>query len=427
MPQPHLPTVAGADQRSLTNRFLDTRSMTEELAAPLSPEDQQIQSMPDVSPTKWHRAHTTWFFETFLLQPWLEGYESFDPSFGYLFNSYYEAVGPRHTRADRGMISRPTAAEVADYRRHVDTAMVELLSATDEHDDLVVLGIHHEQQHQELLLMDVKHVLSVNPTRPSYLPSEYQPATDPGAAGWVDVEGGVVSIGHDGTGFAFDNEGPLHEVLLRPYQLADRLVTAGEWLAFIDDGGYERPDLWLSDGWHTVLEAGWNSPMYWFCENDEWFVHTLRGVHPVGEHVPVVHVSQYEADAFARWAGSRLPTEFEWEHAVAGQPLEGNVVSTGALQPTRVADCEDLPDAPIRQAFGDVWEWTASAYLPYPGFEAAEGAVGEYNGKFMSGQIVLRGGCAVTPVDHVRLTYRNFFPPGSRWCFGGLRLAKDAS
>ena len=275
--------------------------------------------------------------------------------------------------------------------------------------------------------MDVKHVLSVNPTRPSYLPSEYQPATDPGAAGWVDVEGGVVSIGHDGTGFAFDNEGPLHEVLLRPYQLADRLVTAGEWLAFIDDGGYERPDLWLSDGWHTVLEAGWNSPMYWFCENDEWFVHTLRGVHPVGEHVPVVHVSQYEADAFARWAGSRLPTEFEWEHAVAGQPLEGNVVSTGALQPTLVADCEDLPDAPIRQAFGDVWEWTASAYLPYPGFEAAEGAVGEYNGKFMSGQIVLRGGCAVTPVDHVRLTYRNFFPPGSRWCFGGLRLAKDAS
>jgi len=427
MPQPHLPTVTDTDRRTLANRFLDTRSMTEELAAPLSPEDQQIQSMPDVSPTKWHRAHTTWFFETFLLQPSLSGYESFDPSFAYLFNSYYEAVGPRHTRTDRGMISRPTAVEVADYRRHVDAAMVELLGVTDELDDLVELGIHHEQQHQELLLMDAKHVLSVNPTRPSYLPSEYQPATDPGPAGWVHVEGGVVPIGHGGSGFAFDNEGPRHEVLLRRYQLADRLVTAGEWLAFIDDGGYERPDLWLSDGWHTVQAEGWNGPMYWFCENDDWFVHTLRGVHPVGEHVPVVHVSQYEADAFARWAGARLPTEFEWEHAVAGQPVEGNVVSTGALQPTRVADHHDLANSPIRQAFGDVWEWTASAYLPYPGFETAEGAVGEYNGKFMSGQIVLRGGCAVTPADHVRLTYRNFFPPRSRWCFGGVRLAKDAS
>ncbi|MEO1063353.1 MAG: ergothioneine biosynthesis protein EgtB [Actinomycetota bacterium] len=412
--------------QGLRDRFVAVRGETEALAAPLSPEDQQIQSMPDVSPTKWHRAHTTWFYETFLLGPSLPDYGEHRPGYGYLFNSYYEAVGPRHTRADRGLISRPSAAEVGDYRRHVDEAMHDLLDLVEtgersELAPLVDLGLQHEQQHQELLLMDIKHVLSVNPLRPVYRDEQHEAAGDPGPVGWIEQAGGIVTIGHDGDGFAFDNEGPRHDVLLRPFALADRLVAAGEWLAFQADGGYERPELWLSDGWATVNAEGWDAPLYWFRDGGDWWIHTLTGVRPVDPAEPVVHVSGYEADAFAAWADARLPTEAEWEHAARATPIEGNLLPADRLHPTAASG------EGVRQLIGDVWEWTASPYVAYPGFRPAAGAVGEYNGKFMSNQMVLRGGCAVTPGGHVRRTYRNFFPPHSRWAFGGLRLAKDAA
>ncbi|MEM9033747.1 MAG: ergothioneine biosynthesis protein EgtB [Actinomycetota bacterium] len=422
-------TDAPTTAASLRDRYVAIRGTTEALAAPLSPEDQQVQSMPDVSPTKWHRAHTTWFFETFLLQPSLPGYQAHDPDFGFLFNSYYEAVGPRHARPHRGLISRPSGDEVARYRDAVDEAMAELLDRVETGElaglsDLIDLGLHHEQQHQELLLMDIKHVLSVNPTRPTYRRSEHTSGADPGPAGWVDHDGGVVSVGRaSGDGFSFDNEGPVHDVLLRPFRLADRLVTAGDWLEFMADGGYRRAELWLSDGWYTVNGEGWDAPLYWFRDGDDWWIHTLTGVRPVDPSEPVVHVSGYEADAFASWAGARLPTEHEWELATRDvSVVEGNLLPADHLHP--VAAATDAPG--VRQLFGDVWEWTASPYVAYPGFRAAAGAVGEYNGKFMSGQMVLRGGCAVTPGDHVRSTYRNFFPPSARWAFGGLRLASEA-
>ncbi|MEM9606994.1 MAG: ergothioneine biosynthesis protein EgtB [Actinomycetota bacterium] len=421
-------TDAPTTAASLRDRYVAIRGTTEALAAPLSPEDQQVQSMPDVSPTKWHRAHTTWFFETFLLQPSLPGYQAHDPDFGFLFNSYYEAVGPRHARPHRGLISRPSGDEVARYRDAVDEAMAELLDRVETGElaglsDLIDLGLHHEQQHQELLLMDIKHVLSVNPTRPTYRRSEHTSGADPGPAGWVDHDGGVVSVGRaSGDGFSFDNEGPVHDVLLRPFRLADRLVTAGDWLEFMADGGYRRAELWLSDGWYTVNGEGWDAPLYWFRDGDDWWIHTLTGVRPVDPSEPVVHVSGYEADAFASWAGARLPTEHEWELATRDVSVEGNLLPADHLHP--VAAATDAPG--VRQLFGDVWEWTASPYVAYPGFRAAAGAVGEYNGKFMSGQMVLRGGCAVTPGDHVRPTYRNFFPPSARWAFGGLRLASEA-
>jgi len=405
----------------LADQYRLIREHTERLSAPLSPEDQAIQSMPDVSPTKWHRAHTTWFFEEFLLSS-CPDYSSFHPCFGFLFNSYYEAVGERHVRAERGVISRPGVAEVADYRAHVDQAMGEFcLNADEDVVDLITLGLHHEQQHQELLLMDIKHVLSLNPTRPVYEPRE---SAGPGRTrplGWVDLPGEVITVGHEGTGFAFDNEGPTHEVLLRPFQMADRLVTCGEWLEFMADDGYSRPELWLSDGWHTVNGRGWDAPGYWVDESGEWWVHALTGFRPVDPSEPVVHVSYYEADAYARWAGARLPTEFEWEHAVGDLPAEGNLLDTLALHPTAV---RQPSSGHIDQAFGDVWEWTSSPYTPYPGFQPAEGAVGEYNGKFMVNQMVLRGGCVATPPGHVRPTYRNFFHPPSRWAFSGLRLAR---
>ncbi len=412
----------------LAAHYRAVRRTTERLAEPLSPEDQVVQSMPDVSPTKWHRAHVTWFFETFLLSPYLEGYHA-DPTLGFLFNSYYETVGERHPRPERGLITRPSVAEVAEYRRQVDHDMLGLLEGPRGDDpevrDLVILGLHHEQQHQELLLMDIKHVLSSTVVRSPYRgrPAPVEAANP--SWSWVDLDGGIVEIGHGGDGFCFDNEQPAHQTLLRPYRLADRLVTVGDWLRFMDDGGYAKPELWLSKGWQHIIAEGWQAPSYWQrAEDGSWSTYTLDGERPVNPAEPVVHVSFYEADAFARWAGARLPTEAEWEAAAAPIPVGGNLLPAGHLHPIPV---EPEPDRPpgLRQLYGDVWEWTASPYVGYPGFRPAEGAVGEYNGKFMIDQQVLRGGCAITPEGHVRATYRNFFPADARWQFGGLRLASD--
>ena len=417
-----------APDGGLAERYTAVRGLTEQLASPLSPEDQCIQTMDDVSPTKWHRAHTTWFFETFLLKPHLAGYSEADPLYGYLFNSYYEAAGPRHPRPQRGIISRPSTAEVADYRRWVDEAMLRLLDSEVPRavEDLATLGLNHEQQHQELLVMDIKHVLSCNPAQPAY---RNDPDRASGAAGsgpaWVGFEGGRHAIGHDGGAFAFDNEGPRHEVLLGAYELSSRLVTCGEWLAFVADGGYRTPTLWLSDGWAAAQTEGWSAPLYWNRAGDCRELFTLAGARELRSDEPVCHISYYEADAFARWAGARLPTEAEWEAAAATagvQPdaSDANLLPSGAPHP-RPASGDGLS-----QMFGDVWEWTSSAYSPYPGFAPAAGAVGEYNGKFMVNQMVLRGGCCATPAGHVRATYRNFFAPGTRWHFSGLRLARDS-
>jgi len=384
--------------------YRSVRARTEALAAPLGPEDQVVQSMPEASPTKWHRAHTTWFFEEFVLAASVPDHRPVDPAHRYLFNSYYEAVGERQPRDRRGLITRPTVEEVAGYRRRVDERVEELL-AQGPH-PLLELGLHHEEQHQELLLMDAAHLLAQHPLRPAYAQDGVHPTAGSAGNGWIDHEGGVVEVGHDGAGFAYDNEGPRHREVLLPFRLRDRLVTSGEWIEFIDDGGYERVDLWLSDGWATVGALGWEAPEYWRRRDGEWWVATLSGDRPVGRDEPVVHVSLYEADAFARWAGARLPTESEWE-VVAREHWTG----------------DDRPDE--TQFDGSVWQWTASAYLPYPGFRPAEGAVGEYNGKFMVNQHVLRGGCCATPPGHSRPTYRNFFPPASRWAFSGLRLAGD--
>ena len=393
---------------------------------PLSPEDQQIQSMPDVSPTKWHRAHITWFFETFLLIPHLDGYLPYNDEFQFLYNSYYEAVGDRHARHERGLISRPTATEVADYRAHVDAAMPRLISevASDRQDvhDLIVLGLHHEQQHQELLLMDIKHVLSKNPIRPSYHEVDAPSAPTVEPLNFHSFDGGVVEIGYDGDDFHFDNEGPRHRVFLEPFAIADRLVTNGEWLEFMAADGYHTAANWLSAGWATVQTEGWEAPMYWEPTENGWHMHTLHGFVPVDQSEPVCHLSYYEADAYARWAGARLPTEAEWEHAVTSflgteTPRQHGY---GRFHPAPATGDEQL-----RQAFGEVWQWTATSYDAYPGFRPAAGAVGEYNGKFMVNQYVLRGGCCATSVGHDRPTYRNFFPAHSRWMFSGLRLAND--
>jgi ergothioneine biosynthesis protein EgtB len=407
----------------LISRYDEVRSFTEQLASPLSPEDQTVQSMPDVSPTKWHRAHVTWFFETFVLADVVPGFTPYQDTYWFLFNSYYESVGPRYSRPDRGLISRPGAHEVGDYRADVDARMRDLLDSLDggtleKVAPVVELGFHHEQQHQELLLMDIKHVLSVNPLQPVYA-GRPAPRSEPDTLGWVDVEGGLVEVGHDGDGFRFDNEEPAHRVWLEPYRLADRLVTNGEWLEFVADGGYSRHDLWLSDGWAKVQTEGWRAPLYWVELDGVWFEHTLHGTFPVDPGLPVSHLSFYEADAYATWAGKRLPTEFEWEHAARALPVAGNLADTETFHPRAAG----AADGGLRQMYGDCWEWTASAYLPYPGFAPAAGAIGEYNGKFMSGQMVLRGGCALTPADHARATYRNFFPPAARWALSGLRLA----
>ena len=413
------------DADTLVARYEEVRAHTETLARPLSPEDQTVQSMPDVSPTKWHRAHVTWFFETFVLADHEAGFAPFQDQYWFLFNSYYEGVGPRYARPHRGLITRPGANDVGLYRANVDDRMRDLLTGLDtgvlhQLAPTIELGFHHEQQHQELLLMDIKHVLSVNPLRPAYAgrPGGRSEA-DP--LGWVDVEGGLVEIGHRGAGFGFDNEWPLHRQWLEPYRLADRLVTNGEWLEFMADGGYSRHELWLSDGWARVQAESWRSPFYWSEVEGEWFEHTLSGTWPVNPGLPACHVSFYEAEAYATWRGRRLPTEAEWEHAVRaeGDSVAGNLADAATYHP-RPAEPRT---GRLRQAYGDCWEWTASAYLPYPGFHPPEGAIGEYNGKFMSGQMVLRGGCALTPPGHARATYRNFFPPGSRWALSGVRLA----
>ena len=386
-------------------RYHAVRALTETLAASLSPEDQTVQSMPDTSPTKWHRAHTTWFFETFLLRRFAACYQPFDPQYEYLFNSYYEAVGPRHARPERGLVTRPGVEEVTEYRRFVDDEMTVLLDCGMPASIawLVELGLHHEQQHQELLVMDIHHAFSRNPCRPTYGALPW-PVSGAGAPGWIGHAGGLVDVGHAAECFAFDNEQPRHRAHLEPFEVSSSLVTCGEWLEFVADGGYERAELWMSDGWATVQACGWRSPEYWFQSDGEWHVHALDRVGPVEAGAPVEHVSWYEADAFARWSGARLPLEAEWEQVA---PDPDTAVSEGW--------------------YGAVWQWTASPYVSYPGFRPASGAVGEYNGKFMVNQQVLRGSAAPTPPGHARRTYRNFFPPHARWAFSGVRLARDVS
>jgi ergothioneine biosynthesis protein EgtB len=410
---------------AVAQMFLRVRAATGGLAAPLSDAGATVQSMPDASPAKWHLAHTTWFFEAMVLTPESAAYRCFDERFNFLFNSYYESVGARQPRPLRGLLTRPTLAEVLAYREHVDAAMRDLLRRGPSPRTLGVieLGCHHEQQHQELLLTDILHLFAQNPLRPAYRESVPLPVeTFDRVQTYKTLPGGVFDIGHEGRGFAFDSEGPRHAVRLEPFRLSDRLVTNREWMEFMSDKGYQNPLLWLSDGWAKVREEGWSAPLYWEARDGEYWSMTLRGVQPVDLDAPVTHVSYFEADAFASWMGRRLPTESEWEVAAQSLPVDGNFAGSGRLRPKPAA----MPDGSLRQMFGDVWEWTRSAFMPYPRFRPMEGALGEYNGKFMSGQFVLRGGSCVTPEDHVRATYRNFFAPHTRWQFSGLRLAEDA-
>jgi ergothioneine biosynthesis protein EgtB len=419
----------GTGRPSLQGSFIRTRVTTEAIAAPLSAEDRAVQSMPDASPTKWHLAHTTWFFETFLLSAMLPAYRCFDERYAYLFNSYYETVGSRHPRPQRGLLTRPSAADIGRYRSYVDEAMAELLVRSERPDpylaSLVELGINHEQQHQELILTDILHAFSCNPLYRAY--HQHQTIVPRSTASndeWFSYPAGLYEIGHSGDGFAFDNEGPRHRVYLPPFRLATRPVSNSDWQAFISDGGYRRPELWLSDGWATAQADGWRAPLYWIAKAGETLAMTLAGPQPIDPAAPVCHVSYYEADAFARWAGKRLPTEAEWEVAARVLPPQGNTLGTGALRPLPPSTGDT--SAGPQQMFGDVWEWTSSPYVPYPGYRPPAGAVGEYNGKFMCNQMVLRGGSCVTPDHHVRASYRNFFYPHQRWQFSGLRLAEDA-
>ena len=406
--------------------FRRVRDASERLCAPLCVEDYVLQTADYASPPKWHLAHVSWFFETFLLEPFAPDYRCFDPHYRSLFNSYYEQIGRMHPRPDRGHLSRPTVETVYRYRAHVDAAMAQLISCADDADWPVVaerlaIGLNHEQQHQELVLTDIKQHFSVNPLRPAYRDDLAGVAGSPALTlDWQSFDGGLVTCGHDGDGFAYDNETPRHKVFLAPYALANRLVTNGEYLEFVDAGGYRDPALWLSDGWNTVLAQSWTQPRYWEQRDGAWLEFTLGGLRPLDLNAPVSHVSYFEAEAYAAWAGARLPREAEWEHAAGTVHIAGNFVDSGLLHPRAATGSGGL-----RQMFGDVWEHTASAYLAYPGYRHASGALGEYNGKFMSGQMVLRGGSCVTPADHVRRTYRNFFYPHERWQFQGFRLAKD--
>jgi ergothioneine biosynthesis protein EgtB len=416
-------------QHQLAASFRDVRSLTEQLCAPLAIEDFGMQSMPDASPAKWHLAHTTWFFETFVLADGLPGYCPFHPQFGYLFNSYYNAMGAFWPREQRGLLSRPTVAEVFRYRRHVDAAIVRLLCAEEGTPSpsirqRIVLGLNHEQQHQELLLTDLKHAFASSPLRPVYRERHSVAALPVAPLHWQRYPAGLRWIGHEGSEFTYDNEGPRHRVFLEPFQLAMRLVTSGEFRAFIDAGGYQRSEFWLSDGWAARRAEDWQAPLYWERYEDSWFSMTLAGLQPVQEADPVCHVSYYEADAYARWAGARLPTEAEWETAAAECPLEGSFLNQQELHPRPVDAAR--ADARPTQMFGEVWQWTASPYSAYPGYRPLDGALGEYNGKFMCNQMVLRGGSCATPRSHFRRSYRNFFPPQARWQFTGIRLAKDS-
>jgi ergothioneine biosynthesis protein EgtB len=413
-------TSFAADGDPLIGLFVATRALTCALTAPLSDADATLQSMPEASPAKWHLAHTTWFLETFVLRDFVDGYAAFDPAYAYLFNSYYEAEGDRHARPRRGMLARPSLDQVLAYRAHVDAAIIAALSDLPAcARTLIELGCHHEAQHQELLLTDILHAFAQNPMLPAvWAHPRNVPAPVPDPIEWITGAHGVVEIGHGGNGFAFDCEGPCHNVFLAPHALADRLVTNREWQDFVDDGGYRRPELWLSDGWAWVLAESITMPLYWQADGAAF---ALDGLHPRHPAAPVSHISYYEAEAYARWAGVRLPTEAEWESAAASiDPTSGNQLDTAGPVRPRAAKGKGL-----RQMFGDVWQWTGSAFLPYPGFCVAEGAVGEYNGKFMSGQMVLRGASCATPRGSSRPTTRNFFPPHTRWQFAGMRLAKD--
>jgi ergothioneine biosynthesis protein EgtB len=418
-------------------RYHQVRNQTMDLVATLTPEDQMVQSMPDASPAKWHLAHTTWFFETFVLAPHVTGYLPYDERYGFLFNSYYKRLGPHPSRTTRGTFSRPTLDEVWSYRTHVDNIIRDLLDrgASPEVLRLLELGLNHEQQHQELIITDIKHAFWVSPVRPSYQPTQshtpasVEPASAPPLA-WFCFQGGPRYIGHDGSGFAFDNELPRHTVFIEPFCIASRLATNQEYQAFIADGGYRRPELWLSDGWDHVSRSGWTAPLYWEQTTDGWTQFTCRGTEPLRLAEPVCHVSFYEADAFARWAGKRLPTEFEWEIAASSLKNTGatgsNLLEAGTYHP-RAARQSTSRQTGLQQVFGDAWEWTSSPYIAYPGYHPPTGAEGEYNGKFMCNQMVLRGGSCATPESHIRNSYRNFFPPPARWQFSAIRLAHDGA
>jgi ergothioneine biosynthesis protein EgtB len=431
----------------LLARFRQIRNFTSGLCVNLEPEDYVVQSMPDVSPTKWHLAHTTWFFETFILKKWVPGYRPEIPEYAFLFNSYYNAAGAMHRRDLRGLISRPTVKEAQRYRSSIDSHIGDLLLNTDEKlldeiEPILVLGMHHEQQHQELLLTDIKHVFAQNPLYPAFRRRNIE--NDPAQIlpiRFIEFERATVEIGADGRGFAYDNESPRHQALVPAFSLASRPVTNGEYIAFIEDNGYARAEFWLSLGWMTVNEQRWNAPLYWTKRDGAWWNFTLSGLRPVDQSEPVTHVSYFEADAYANWAGARLPTEFEWERAALNSSIEGNFVETELFHPTpgpvtSASSAGALTKADVSaerpeqhrqlvQMFGDVWEWTRSAYSPYPGYRAGPGALGEYNGKFMCNQYVLRGGSCATSRTHIRRTYRNFFQPEKRWQFTGIRLARD--
>ncbi|WP_425408319.1 ergothioneine biosynthesis protein EgtB [Hyphococcus sp.] len=408
--------------------FIRVRGDSETLVQPLSPEDCMIQSMEEASPAKWNLAHTSWFFETFILKPHAPAYRPYHDDFSYLFNSYYNQIGDRHPRADRGLLSRPSLENVMAYRRHVTEAVVHLTDTGNREilekiAPLLIMGCAHEQQHQELLLTDLQHGLYQNPLLPAVYEWPGDVKDSAPALAWRQMEGGVCDIGWNGDGFAFDNEEPRHKVYLHPFELANRAVTNAEFMEFMEDGGYEEPKHWLSDAWDAVNAEGWRAPQYWRKADDGWRQYTLFGERPVNPDAPVCHISFYEADAYASWAGARLPTEFEWEAAASLFPLEGRFLENGKLKSPAPA----AGDARLLQLFGDVWEWTASPYVAYPGYAPPAGAVGEYNGKFMSGQMVLKGGSCATPAGHVRVSYRNFFPPSARWQFSGFRLARDCT
>jgi ergothioneine biosynthesis protein EgtB len=422
-PKPRAGAYAGPE--GLFAAYQSTRAQTLALAAPLSAEDCVVQSMPDASPVKWHLAHTSWFFETFVLEPGLPGFAPYRDAFRVLFNSYYVSVGPRHPRPERGLLSRPSLDEVAAYRASVDERMQALFARHPEQIarlfDVIELGLHHEQQHQELILADVKHALSRNPLLPAYQAARARAGAAPSALRWSALPDGVRQIGHSGEGFSFDNERPRHRVFVGDYEIAERLATNAEYLEFIADGGYRRPELWLSEGWDLRSAQGWDAPLYWLERDGAWSEFTLEGARALEPAAPATHLSYYEADAYARWRGARLPTEAEWEIVAAGREPAGNFLESGRLHPA------PLGAAGGGQFFGDAWEWTSSSYAPYPGFRPPEGAVGEYNGKFMVNQYVLRGGSCATPRSHIRATYRNFFPAAARWQFSGIRLARDVS